>query len=141
MIELEPLPVISLEYAPPDVAPRNFRVALRVFEALGLAVCALAFALLFYEVELVLVTGPVIFLIGAAMLGMAVHRRDWARVGLGAGHVAICGLLIALVNLLSWSPDEAEQPFKWIGGCYLTATVGASVVILLRGQMNADLHR
>jgi hypothetical protein len=96
---------------------------------LGLAVCAVAFVLLFAKVESVLVTGPLIALIGAAMLGMAVHRRDWARLGLGAGHLAVCVLLIALVNLRGWSPDEAELPFKWIGGCYLIATVGVSVAL------------
>jgi hypothetical protein len=123
---LEPLPVISLEYAPPDAA-RRFCVALPVCEASGLAACAIAFGLLFAEVQLVLVSGPLIFVIGAAMVGMGVHRRDWARVGLGAGHLGVCALLIALVNLLNWSPGEAEFPFKWIGGCYLMATVGASV--------------
>src|SRR6185369_15330976 len=76
--ELEPLPVISLEYAPPDAA-RRFCVALPVCEASGLAACAIAFGLLFAEVQLVLVSGPLIFVIGAAMVGMGVHRRDWAR--------------------------------------------------------------
>ena len=40
---MEPLPVISLEYAPPESSARSFRVALWVCEALGLAVCAVAF--------------------------------------------------------------------------------------------------
>jgi hypothetical protein len=129
---LEPLPVIPLAYAVPDDSARRFRMALRVCEALGLAVCAIAFTLLFAEVESVLVTGPLIALIGSAMVGMAVHRRDWPRVGLGAGHIGVCVLLIALVNLLHWSPGEAEMPFKWIGGCYLTATACASVALLFR---------
>jgi hypothetical protein len=133
---LEPLPVISLEYAPPDAA-RRFHVALPVCEALGVAACAIAFALLFPEVELVLATGPLIFVIGAAMVGMGVHRRDWPRIALGAGHLGICALLIALVNLLNWSPLDADVPFKWIGGCYLVATVGASVARLVHTRVGS----
>jgi hypothetical protein len=134
---LEPLPVISLEYAAPDAA-RRFAVALPVCEACGIAACAIAFALLFAEVELVLATGPLIFVIGAAMVGMGVHRRDWARVGLGAGHLGVCALLIGLVNLLNWSPGEAEVPFKWMGGCYLIATVGASVARVVHAGAKTD---
>ena len=133
---MEPLPVIPLAYALPDESARRFRMALWVCEVLGLAVCAIAFALLYPKVESVLVTGPLIALIGSAMVGMAVHRRDWARVGLGAGHIGVCVLLIALVNLLNWSPGEAEMPFKWIGGCYLTATACASVAIFLHARTN-----
>ena len=140
VIALEPLPVIPLAYAMPDKAARRFRVALRVCEVLGLAACAIAFVLLFAHVESVLGTGPLIALIGSAMVGMAVHRRDWARLGLGAGHIGICVLLIALVNLLNWSPGEADVPFKWIGGFYLVATVVASVVLLLRTLNQTDPH-
>jgi hypothetical protein len=134
---LEPLPVISLDYAPPDTAARRFCVALPVCEASGLAACAVGFGLLFAEVELVLLSGPLIFVIGAAMVGMGVHRRDWARVGLGAGHLGVCALLIALVNLLHWSPGDAELPFKWIGGCYLITTLGASVARRLHAGTKA----
>jgi hypothetical protein len=134
---VETLPVIPLAYALPDAAaPRRFRVAVRVLEAVGLAVCVSAFALLFVEVEFVLFTGPLIAAIGSAMVGMAVYRRDWARVGLGAGHVGICVLFITLVNALNWGPNVAELPFKWMGGCYLAITIGASATLLVR-----DLNR
>jgi hypothetical protein len=137
IIGLEPLPVIPLAYAPPDAA-RRYDVALPVCEALRLAICATAFAVLFVTVESVLATGPLICFVGALMIAMGAYRRDWARSGLGAGHVGISVLFVALVNFLSWSPGDAELPFKWMGGCYVAVTVGASICLWFRERQKRN---
>jgi hypothetical protein len=128
----DPLPVIPLEYAPADTSARKFRMALRVCQALAIAVCAVAFTLLFVDVESVLVTGPLIFVLGAALVVMGGKVRDWARFGIGAAHVGVCVLFVFLVNLLHWSPGDADVPFKWMGGFYLAGATGANVGLLLR---------
>jgi hypothetical protein len=86
--------------------------------------CAIAVTLIpIAGVESVLLTGPIIFLLGL----MAVLGGAWARaplaVAAGAGHCAACALLVVLVNLLDWSPHRARDPFLWIGGVYTVASL------------------
>src|SRR3954469_14625378 len=117
----DPVPVIPLEYARPERPVRGLRLALRICHVFSLVVCAIAFSVLFVNVESVLVTGPVIFLLGLAMLGIGAGTDDWVKAGFGIGHVCICVLLFVLVNRYRWSPREADIPFKLIGGFYVAA--------------------
>jgi hypothetical protein len=121
----DPLPAIPLQYATPQTTPRR-RSAGAVTWCLwaGWVGCAIAVALIpIAGVESVLLTGPVIFLLGLmAVLGGAWARAPWA-VAAGAGHCAACALLVVLVNLLNWSPDRATDPFLWIGGVYTVVSL------------------
>jgi hypothetical protein len=82
-----------------------------------------AWLLLFVEVESVLVTGPILCVLGAILVLGSLpirFRQGWI---LGAIHCGICGLLVILVNTLNWGPGHAKIPFINIGAIYLVGTL------------------
>ena len=123
----DPVPVIPLEYADLDPASRSqtwLRVA-RVAAGLALPDCVVALLVLrFVKVESVLITGAVLFLLGTlTLLGGAMGRRPWFTV-LGGAHCFVCVLFFVLVNVRGWSPDDAREPFTWMGLTYTLAAAG-----------------
>ena len=121
----EPVPVIPLGYAQPEPGPPPVwgRFA-RIVQGLALAWCVIAWILLtFVEVKSVIITGPVLGVMGALLVGFGVLGRRAGTVGVGAAHAGICLLFAGLVNLLNWSPDEAEAPFSVIGLLYVAAAL------------------
>ena len=108
----EPIPVIPLQYAEAEhrVRPAWYRAG-RVGAALGWLCCLVAQAFILHEVESVIVTGPILFLIGAVLIVSGTFTRDRWMTFIGAGHCTVCVLFFALVNLFSWSPSQARLPF------------------------------
>lgn len=126
----DPVPVIPLEYARPEAATsRIWRGIIWTCHLLALLCCAVAWTLLvFVEVESVVITGAMLFILGVLLLVGGAITRPWRAAGFGAAHVAVCVLFVALVNLRNWSPHEAEAPFTAMGAAY---TAGALVTALL----------
>lgn len=115
-----PVPVLPLEYAPPaSIAGRVWRRIVLVCLALGLLTCVVGvIVILAYDVESVVVTGPVLFVIGMlTLLGDLLTRKGVAAI-VGGAHCGICLLFFLLVNLLQWSPNEAHSPFLVMGTIY-----------------------
>ena len=115
-----PVPVLPLEYAPPESSGgRVWRRIVLVCLALGLLTCVVGVILIFaYDVESVVITGPILFAIGLlTLLGDLFTRKGVAAV-VGGGHCGICVLFFALVNLLRWSPRDAHFPFLVMGTIY-----------------------
>jgi hypothetical protein len=124
----DPVPVIPLAYARPDAEPPALRGAwgraVRVCHVLALLCCAVGWALLaFVDVETVVVSGPVLFVLGLVLIVAGGVTRSWRAVGFGAAHVGVCILFVALVNLRHWSPRQAEAPFTIMGSAYTSAAV------------------
>ena len=131
----EPVPVIPLEYAPPERRPSAaWRSIVRVCHALSLLWCAVAWVLIVVGfARSVLATGPVLFLLGALLVVGGLLTRDVRAAAFGSAHMAICLLFVLLVNLLHWGPDEAERPFAVMGALYtLGAWAAAAIFSVLR---------
>jgi len=82
---------------------------------------------LLIHVETVLFSGPLLLLVGLAMVTGGFYRRQPFIWGLGSAHCAICVLFIVLVNLLNWSPSEAAQPFAVMCGAYNLLSIPATI--------------
>jgi hypothetical protein len=95
--------------------------AITIGLAWPLALAAWLFSL--YEVETVLVSGPVVFVNGAILtLSSILVRHVWGIV-LGTTTCGICILFFTLVNLLNWGPAVAAEPFAVMGIIYLFASI------------------
>lgn len=137
---LTPIPVIKLDYA--DAAPGRRRQFLlrwtRYSAGLALLTCSVGWILLcLVKVETVLVTGPILFVLGAlTLLGGLLTGRPLFSV-IGAAHCFICVLFAALVNALRWSPRDAHDPFTWMGLVF-TAAVTVPTLMAWSGDDRAD---
>jgi hypothetical protein len=139
----ETLPAIPLQYQSPIRRPRRRWLSLGRWAVLiAWPMCLLAWFLLFVEVETVLVTGPVILLLGlVAIIGGIVHRSWWLVV-IGVWHVTLCLLFVALVNLRHWSPDDSRDPFIIMGLVHLILTLSLTLYVLWSPATEAvDLQR
>jgi hypothetical protein len=118
-----PVPVIPLQYAEPaaDGRPR-WRAVGRIGAAAGWLSCVVALGVITRKVESVLISGPLIALIGSLMILSGGLTRDLRVAVLGAAHCAVCVLFVVLVNLRNWDPDDARLPFVGIGTVYTAAT-------------------
>jgi hypothetical protein len=117
----DPIPVIPLDYAP-RVSPKAIWLHAKFWIPASWAVALIAWLLIaFVDVESVLITAPVLVACGLFIFISGSVRRDSWWLCLGICHCAICLLLVGLVNVLHWSPQEAHHPFLWIGGLYVTA--------------------
>jgi len=116
----QPLPVIPLEYEHPAAGAMGKARALRVLAIVTWFVCALALWLIVaVDVESVIVTGPIIAILGAMITVRGLLERRSMFAIIGAGHLVICLLFVTLVNWRGWSPSEATKPFTIIGTLYV----------------------
>ena len=137
----DPLPVIPLEYAadPAGNTPR-LRKWLRFLAHAAWLTCILAWLLILYPtVESVLVSGPLIFLLGAALLIVAWRVGSPRHMILGASHCAICLLFFMLVQQLKWGPGAARTPFAVMGGAYAAAAAAATLWVQSRAAGRAGI--
>ena len=128
-----PIPVLPLDYAHADATRPHSGRRLRLLVILTWAACAIATVLIpVVDVESVIVTGPVIFVMGGATLiaGLRV-RSPWHEV-VGAGHCAICLLFFMFANWMRWGPGEAHTPFALMGLAYTLLSGVASFWLILR---------
>jgi hypothetical protein len=86
-----------------------------------------------FNAEPVVVTGPILFVLGLVLMIAAWKIRLLLPAILGLAHCSICLLFTMLVNVRNWSPDEATKPFAIMIGVYLVAVVApVSAVVFLR---------
>jgi hypothetical protein len=94
------MPVIPLQYAPASESAADADHRLRWWVVAAWLACAIAWVLIIaVDVESVIVSGPVIFLIGGWILYRAIRLRSPAHAVLGSTHCAICMLFVMLVQL------------------------------------------
>jgi hypothetical protein len=129
MAEREPIPVIPLQYASPASASPRWSRVIPWCLWVGWGSCVTAVGLIaVVSVESVLITGPVIFLLGLmAILGGTWTRATWTLVT-GVAHCGICILFMMLVNVWNWSPSYAREPFWWMGIGYTVASLPLTVM-------------
>lgn len=124
-----PLPVIPLEYAPPE--NQSSRAA-RILALLDWAAAASALGAIFViDVESVLVSGPILLVLGVITITCAWRARIWPALVLGASLCAVCLLFVMLVNLLNWPPAKADLPFRWMGAAYVALSAIPTFLIFV----------
>ncbi len=83
--------------------------------------CAVAEVLLLHEVESVMVTGPVIFILGLFVITLALIGRYRLLAMIGLADTLICVLFFTLVQVLTWGPGDAYAPFAVLGAIYVAS--------------------
>ena len=140
----QPLPVLALEYAPPspaDARSRTWRRIARISAALAWPTCAIAVGAIFAETESVIVTGPILATLGLLMLLGGLFAQNRLLAFVGACHIGICVLFFVLVNLLSWSPNDAHTPFLVMGTIYTLVIAIPTTLVLVRETPAATPYR
>jgi hypothetical protein len=122
----KPLPVLTLEYAPPSLMGR--RRVLRITGWLSIATLVIGTIACIIEVESVIASGPAISVIGLIMVIYGLSRRPKALWVPGLAHLLISGLFVGLVNGLNWSPRRAQVPFSVMSVIY---TIGMTIALLV----------
>ena len=92
--------------------------------AIAWTACLLAeLLILFVDVESVLITGPVIFILGLSLAILGRRARYAWLVPVGLSHAGICCLFVFLVNHLHWGPSRAQHPFAVMGAFHVLLTL------------------
>ena len=112
-----PKPVIPLDYAHSrDDGPRD-QVAWRL-AIINWACILTAWVALLARVESVLISAPILALLGITLIWVGGIRQFWLMI-IGVCNCAVCALFVALVNLWNWGPDTAYAPFSIMGFLYV----------------------
>ena len=132
-----------MELLPFSAYPRQRRLSVAVRTCIWAARVAWlvrlvgAVLIIFYEVESVIVTGPILLLLGVFLFGLGVRCRYYRAAIIGAADCLICFLFFGLVWTLSWSPTQATVPFGFMSAIYLLGTLPA-VFWVERGAPRLD---
>ncbi len=117
----QPIPVLTLEYAPPAAARGSavWRTIVQVCHLTALLACAgTTIFIAFIDTQWGVLGGIPIFISGTLAAVGAAIRRDWLGLALGVCNVGVCVLFVLLVNLLNLSPRSAHMPFSIMGAIY-----------------------
>jgi hypothetical protein len=119
---------------PPPRKRRRWAVRWARWAALAAAgVCGVAIVTVALAgAKTVVFSGPTIAGLGAVVLVLGLLGRYWWAVGIGASHLAICIVFVAMVNVFRLSPRSAYVPFLCVGLPYLLGVVGATIVAARR---------
>jgi hypothetical protein len=82
------------------------------------------------EVKTVLLTGPILLAAGFATAVAASKAKYHRATLIGLAYCAMCIFLIALVNILDWSPERAVHPFEAMGLVFDCAIAAATFYVL-----------
>ena len=133
----EPLAVIPLQYAQDGITTRPFKWLRRGVLAAWLACLIASILIVAMDVETVVVSGPVIFLLGLAILITAMRVRSPWHAVIGAGHCAICLLFFMFAWWLDWGPGRASVPFAVMGVVYTLVSGAMTCWLIMRSRMPA----
>lgn len=122
-----------LSYHTPTASPRDrfVRISAIITISIGLAATYLGYPIMLYDVESVLVLGPILALTGTVGFMLAFIARAWPWTFIMASQVGICILFFLCVNILKWGPSDARQPFAVMGVIYLLLLTSALILIAI----------
>lgn len=101
---------------------------------LHLMVVIIAAGLAFYEIETILVMGPVCSIL-AVLLFLFNYNKIREYQLLAGSTLLFCLFIFLLIVLLDWSPDDAQWPVSILGGIY---TVG---LLLFHATFHTKFHK
>jgi hypothetical protein len=79
------------------------------------------------DIESIVVTGPILAMLGAATIMAGVVASRWRACVIGLAHVALCTFIFLLIVLLDWGPPQAHRPVLLMSAIYTAGSVPASV--------------
>jgi hypothetical protein len=144
-------------YAPPTTAP-----VLRELESLhrrsdwlnGLLllhglVILVAIAAQAFDIESILVSGPILALVGFVIALFAFRQRDIAATQLGVSAIAFALLIVILINYyhmilinyFEWGPRSAEGPVRILSCIYAIFAFPAAMWLFYRRSVKDMLKR
>ncbi|MBP7937183.1 MAG: hypothetical protein KA354_21270 [Phycisphaerae bacterium] len=92
--------------------------------ALGWFTCMIAWGLIaLVDVESVLVTGPILLLVGLLSVIAGLLAKYSRAVVVGACYAGVSLLFFLLVVIFDWGPGEAKEPFLWMGAAFIVLVV------------------
>lgn len=115
-----------------DVAAERNRLHRKMLKPLAVGVFAyvVAYAASLLEIETVMGSGPLLTALGVWLAVAAGRAQQPAGVLLGVGFIILAITLFVTVNVLSWSPGEAREPFAFIGAFTGMLVVGLALAAL-----------
>ena len=107
---------------------------------LGWLACSFAEGLIaFWDVESVLITGPIILLLGLTTIAFSFAVRYRRLLWLGVANCAICLFFFGLVQVFNWSPVDAAEPFCCLGFAYAFMTLPWVIQVTRSAPRDHDL--
>jgi len=114
-----------------DKATKGLRV-LRICIGLQCTTIVLGVSAAFYDIESIVVTGPVLFLIGIFLALCNRQHEHLTSLAFGLSGPAISIICLALINLLNWSPTDAQHPVSIIAAVYTTIALPTGLFLWTR---------
>lgn len=100
----------------PDSNLRHLRICL----GLQCTTIVVGVAAAFYDIESIVATGPILFFIGIPVVILSRRLGLTSGLTFGISGPAISLLCLVLINLLGWSPADAQLPVSTIAAIYTT---------------------
>ncbi|MEZ6125875.1 MAG: hypothetical protein R3C49_22335 [Planctomycetaceae bacterium] len=121
-----------------ETPPRRW---LKVMLFLFVAATPIGAGLAAWEIESILGTGPVISLLGLAILVAAIRARQPVAALVGASGPGISLICWAAILMNGWGPGDAQEPISIVAAIYaLVAVVAANFEMMaLRQPVSAEV--
>lgn len=133
----EAVRVIPLEYAPPEENPSKTRILICWSVLIGWLCAVVAWVLIVaVDVESVMITGPILTLIGLTIAIAAGRLRAVWPLIVGLSHIAICVLFVVMINIWNLNPRSAYAPFTVVGAIYCVAVAAPTAMTLFRPRFD-----
>jgi|GEM_PF-3977571 len=111
------------------------RIGAIVTISVGLAATYIGYPIMLYEVESVLVLGPILAFTGTVGFMLSFIARAWLWTLIAASQVGVCILFFLCVNLLKWGPADAREPFAVMGIIYLLLLTPVLIFIAITAYL------
>jgi hypothetical protein len=95
----------------------------------------------FIEVESIVVTGPLLFLLGIATIITGQKSRHPSAWVVGSAQCAVCLFILALILILDWSPRQAQVPVSAAAVAYALLITPALVLASFFTKPRFDPYR
>jgi hypothetical protein len=123
-------PVLPLAYATPLQVVEPLYSHWPIFAAWAAAL--IAFFVMLWEVESVIVSGPILAAAGSVMLGVGIWKRRPSLTITGGSLCAVCVLFVTCVLTFGWGPRRADLPFGAMGAAYMIGLSAYSMLLIMR---------
>lgn len=107
---------------PVDKKRKNSKF-LFVLDCISFTVYIVSFFVIFSDVHTIVVCGPILMLIGIVGIIIASIQRNLFSILLNAIYLLTSGIIIALINIFSLSPNKAQEPVSLIVGIFSVPTI------------------
>lgn len=108
--------------------------SVRVVSGMLLLVISVGLAVEAWHHESIVASGPILFCVGVALVVLSVRQRDRLACVVGVFSIALCVLVVGLVNGLGWGPEKGNMPITILAWCYAVLSVPPTLAMVLRSR-------